>query len=204
MGITSRLTSSFCRPGQETSDITNKTAVGEIEAVCSDMNERHFIFHTGGRKGLVITLATTRYLECHSQWTSCSFPFFYFSSTLWFGNHNTGRLYSHFIMLYCVLPRNMYSQPFHCLAETSNAAQYYGTGAIAPSLRHVLFWVLFFWVWIYYSYLCPCMACMAPWMQQLNLIWQFACSHIPRCKLEKHLVIIVLLTLHNMPLPTEV
>lgn len=34
MGITSRLTSSFCHPGQETSNIKNKTAVGEIGAVC--------------------------------------------------------------------------------------------------------------------------------------------------------------------------
>lgn len=34
MGITSRLTSSFCHPGQETSNTENKTAVGEIGAVC--------------------------------------------------------------------------------------------------------------------------------------------------------------------------
>lgn len=51
MGITSRLTSSFCRPGQETIDITNRTAVGEIGAVLEGLYS-----HTGGKKKCVIIL----------------------------------------------------------------------------------------------------------------------------------------------------
>lgn len=49
MGITSRLTSSFCRPGQENSNITNRTAVGEM------VLERLYS-HTGGKKKCVIIL----------------------------------------------------------------------------------------------------------------------------------------------------
>ena len=58
-----------------------------------------FILQTRGKKEPVLILATTRY--CHSATVNeRSFPFFYFSSTSWFGSHNSVGLYSHLIMLY--------------------------------------------------------------------------------------------------------
>lgn len=103
-------------------------------------------------------------------------------------------------LLCCILFYNVTCavDPFQCWAETSNTTQ---SEWRHPVLQHrstcSFFEILCFWVWIYFPYSCPCMACIAPWMQkQFKLMWQFACSHIPRCKVEKHLGITVLLTCH--------
>lgn len=62
------------------------------------------------------------------------------------------------------------------------------TSSITAQEHMLLLWDTFcFWMWIYFPYLCPCMACMAPWMPRFYLMWQFACSDIPRWKGENHL-----------------
>lgn len=58
----------------------------------------------------------------------------------------------------------------------------------------------YFWVWIYFPYSCPCMACMAPWMQQFSLMWPFAWHHAKMLKKLKSMRMLFF-TFHNMLLP---